>query len=150
MNDVLDRERIKRFRTIRNDLLRRRDALQLKLNQMRIERVKAEQDLRDLDMEIGVATRHLRHAEIPLSEYIAEIIPADDEGRGYYAQVVARANALKNADMIQQTGAPARQHPEPKSGEPHATSNPTMLQQEARAGASGRPAKADGVLLSPA
>lgn len=105
MTDVLDQERTQRFRQKRNDLLKQRDALQLKLNAMRIERVQAEQDLRELDHQIGIATRHLRHAEIPLSEYIAEIVKADDEGRGYFADILARANAMKNADMLRETGA---------------------------------------------
>ncbi len=124
MTDVLDNERIQRFRQIRNDLLKRRDALQIRLNHMRELRIRAEQDLRDLDIEIGAATRHLRHAEIPISDYIAEIVKADDEGRGYFAQIVARANALKDADMLRQTGALERGQilyrsastPQPKAG----------------------------------
>jgi hypothetical protein len=43
---------------------------------------------------------------------------------------------------------PKRESVEPKSGEPHATSNLTMLQQEARADAYGRPARADGEFLT--
>lgn len=105
MTDVLDNERIQRFRTIRNDLLRKRDALQLRLNQMRIERVQAEQDLRELDHQIGIATRNLRKAEKPLSEYIAEIVCEEDEGRGYYRKILAEANSRKNADILRSTGA---------------------------------------------
>ena len=105
MTDVLDAERIKRFRVIRNDLLKRRDALQMRLNQMRIERVQAEQDLREFDQQIGIATRNLRKAEKPISEYIAEVLMGHDEGRGYYSVLLAEANARKNADILRSTGA---------------------------------------------
>lgn len=105
MNDVLDTERIQRFRRVRDDLLKTRDALQLKLNQMRIERVQAEQDLRELDHQIGIATRHLRKAEKPLSEYISEVVCEEDAGRGYYAMILAEANRRKSADILRSTGA---------------------------------------------
>lgn len=56
-------------------------------------------------MDIGVATRNLRKAEKPLSEYIAEIVCEEDAGRGYYAMVLADANRRKNADILRSTGA---------------------------------------------
>jgi len=42
MTDVLDAERIKRFRVIRNDLLKRRDAVAIRLDHMRELRIKTE------------------------------------------------------------------------------------------------------------
>jgi hypothetical protein len=105
MTDVLDAERIQRFRTIRNDLLKRRDAAAIRLDHMRELRIKTERELRELDLDIGVATRNLRKAEKPLSEYIAEIVKEEDAGRGYYAMVLADANRRKNADLLRSTNA---------------------------------------------
>lgn len=105
MTDVLDLERANRFRTIRDDLLKKRDAVCARLDNMRELRIVTERQLRELDKEIGTATRHLRHSERSIAEYIADIVREHDEGRGYFAKVLAEANARKNLDILEQTQA---------------------------------------------
>jgi len=105
MNDVLDNERAKRFRVIRDDLMKRRDALSVRLDHMRELRIRTERELRELDRDIWVANGNLRKAEKPIEEYIAEVLKDHDAGLGYYQQILAEANARKNADMLCSTGA---------------------------------------------
>ncbi len=110
MTDVLDMERMMRFKRIRDDLLKKRDETQLLVNVIRKRLIDSEQALRELDHQIGKATRGLRRAEKPLSAYIAEVVEADDAGRGYFRQVLAEANARKNRDILEATGALNRGH----------------------------------------